>query len=447
MSKMMVSGQTAKLWELYEELQEIVYVVDIDSHELVYVNRYAREVYGISSLETLAGKKCYEALKGSSMPCVACNDHKLRPGFFLEEVRYNPALRKKFALKNTLIEEGGRRYRFEMAVDLSAWEQQNRGYEDNEAMVNEGLRISMSASTPEASIAALLEYLGISLRSERVYIFEENEGNTFDNTYEWCAEGVEAQKEILQSVPYEVVSLWYQKFRQGENIIIKNVEQIRLEDPAVYECLKPQKITSLVVTPLVSEGKILGFFGVDNPPERYLEHITTLLQILAHFIVALLHRRNNVRRLEELCFQDQLTGLGNRHAMNDYVGRIRSQQGIGILYCDVMGLKRTNDGKGHLEGDNLLIRASECLRKAFEGYALFRVGGDEFLALCEGITCEDMERRKGILSQEMQERNALMALGCVWRQSGDVDIDELMREADGLMYEDKRARYARQLAR
>ncbi|MDE6673190.1 MAG: sensor domain-containing diguanylate cyclase, partial [Acetatifactor sp.] len=264
------------------------------------------------------------------------------------------------------------------------------------------------------------------------------------NTYEWCASGVTPQKDNLQGVSYEVVSLWFQKFLKGENVIIKNTESIREEDPAVYECLKPQNIDSLVVTPLINEKKIIGFFGVDNPPEQYLEHITTLLQILGHFIVALLHRRNYVRRLEELCFQDQLTGLGNRHAMNDYIKGLASQQSLGVLYCDVMGLKRTNDMKGHLEGDNLLIRASESLRKTFGSYALFRIGGDEFLALCEGISQEGMEEGVRALKQEMQARNALMALGCVWRRDGNVDMDQLMKEADGLMYEDKRAWYAKQ---
>lgn len=445
MSREETSGQTAaKLWEIYEELREIVYVIDMDTYELVYMNRHAREIYGIQTLEDINGKKCYEALGSSSAPCAICDNKRLRSGYFLETVRYNPFVGKKLALKDTVIEADGRRYRFEIAVDLSAWEQQNKGYEDNEAMVNEGLRISLAASTPETSIAILLEYLGISLKSERVYIFEETDKDVFDNTYEWCASGVEPQKENLQGVAYDVVSLWFQKFLKGENVIIKKLENIRENDPAVYEYLKPQNIESLVVAPLVNEKKIIGFFGVDNPPEQYLENITTLLQILGHFIVSLLHRRNHVRRLEELCFQDQLTGLGNRHAMNDYINSLDPQLSVGVLYCDVMGLKRTNDQKGHLEGDNLLIRASECLRKTFGDYALFRIGGDEFLALCEGISQRELDEKVEALKQEMKTRNALMALGRVWRSDGNENMDQLMKEADGLMYEDKRAWYAGQ---
>ena len=446
MEKQLCSGQIdselRRMWEFYEEMNEIVYVADADRHELVYMNRRAREIFGVESIESIDGKKCYEILSGSSTPCVACNCSKCKPGFFMEEVRYNPVVKKKLSLKDTIIEQDGRRFLMRLAFDLGAWEQQNAGYEANEAMVNEALRISLAQHTPYKSIAALLEYLGQSLGSERVYIFEETERNTFDNTYEWCAKGVISQKENLQDVPFEVVSLWYREFTKGGNIIIKDVEKIRETDRTVYEYLLPQKIRSLVVCPLVSEGRIIGFYGVDNPPKKFLEHITTLLQILGHFIVSLLDRRDYVRRLEELCFQDQLTGIGNRHAVHDYVPRLDQHKSIGIVYCDVMGLKAANDAKGHLEGDKLLIRASECLSKVFSEYKLFRVGGDEFLALCSGMEEAELNRRVELLKREMRLQNAPMAIGCVWRANIDESVDRLLTMADDRMYENKRVLYA-----
>lgn len=443
MEKRELQGQSKTyLWEFYEELNEIVYVADMDSHELVYMNRRARETYGIDCAGDIKGKKCYEVLSGSLTPCAICNCEKLKTGCFIEEVRYNPVIKKKLAVKETLIEDGGRKYRFELAVDLGAWEQQNIGYEANEAMVNEGLRLSLAAHTPEKSIAVLLEYLGQSLNSERVYIFEETDHKSVQNTYEWCANDVVPQKENLQDVPFEVVSMWYQRFEKGESVIIKNVENIREKDPAVYEYLKPQNIRSLVVSPLVNEGRIIGFYGVDNPPEKFLEHITTLLQILGHFLVALLHRRNHVRRLEELCFEDQLTGIGNRHAVHDYCETMKPENSIGVLYCDVMGLKKMNDSAGHRAGDELLIRSSECLQRVFKEYALFRVGGDEFLTLCEGIEEQELQERIRLLRQEMEEYSAPMALGWVWRADNREQIDKLLTLADDKMYEDKRTLYA-----
>ena len=115
---------------------------------------------------------------------------------------------------------------------------------------------------------------------------------------------------------------------------------------------------------------------------------------------------------------------------------------IGVLYCDVMGLKRVNDRKGHREGDKLLIRVGECLKKVFEGHALFRIGGDEFLVLCEGIEERELEELAALLDKEMHRKNSLMAVGRVWRARNNGDIDRLLKEADERMYEDKRIRYA-----
>lgn len=430
-----------KMWEFYEELNELVYVADMDSHELIYLNRKARELYGINSMDEVRGKKCYEVLSGSAKPCILCNNKQLKSGYFLEEVQYHPALKRKFALKQTLLEEGGRRYRFELAVDLDAWDHKDREYESNAVMVNEGLRLSMLAHTPEESIAVLLEYLGHALRSERVYIFEETVNRTFNNTYEWCADDVIPQQENLQDVPFEVVSIWYQHFQKGENVIIEDVESIKDTDPAAYEYLKPQNIQSLVVSPLVCEDRIIGFYGVDNPPRQFIMHITALFQILGYFMVSLFHRRDHVRKLEALCFQDQLTGIGNRHAMNEYITRLQPEQSVGVLFCDVMGLKKANDTKGHLEGDNLLMRASECLKKEFSDYAMFRIGGDEFLAVCTGITEEEFSDRIERLKDEMKKRSANMAIGFIWRPDGREDIDKLITTADNLMYKDKREQY------
>ncbi len=116
------SQSKAYLWEFYEELNEIVYVADMDNYEMVYMNRRARELYGIESVDEIKGRKCHEVLSGSLTQCAICNCEKLKPGYFIEEVRYNPVIKKKLAVKETLIEEGGRKYRFELAVDLGAWE-------------------------------------------------------------------------------------------------------------------------------------------------------------------------------------------------------------------------------------------------------------------------------------------------------------------------------------
>ncbi len=171
--------------------------------------------------------------------------------------------------------------------------------QDLESVINEGLRAALLEKTPDRSLQVLLKHLGKALNGERTYIFEQNESGGDDNTYEWTADGVKPEKENLQNVPSEVCASWYRNFKIGRHIVIKSLEDIRETDPLQYENLKRQGIHSLVVVPLYDSKKIIGFYGVDNPPVKSLEYASNMLQTAAYFIVSSLKRRNLVRELQE----------------------------------------------------------------------------------------------------------------------------------------------------
>ena len=88
-----------RIWNFFENMNEYVYVADADTHELVYMNKKMRDTYGIHSKEELAGKKCYELLQNSSLPCTICNNDELQEGQFKEWRYFNPLLNKINTLK------------------------------------------------------------------------------------------------------------------------------------------------------------------------------------------------------------------------------------------------------------------------------------------------------------------------------------------------------------
>lgn len=213
-----------------------------------------------------------------------------------------------------------------------------------EAIINEGLRVALMEETPDQSLGVLLKHLGKALNGERTYIFEQNEAGCDDNTYEWVADGVEPEKESLQNVPPEVCADWYRNFRIGKHIIIKDLENIRETDPLLYEKLEQQGIHSLVVVPLYDGKRILGFYGVDNPPAKSLEYASNMLQTAAHFIVSSLKRRNLFRELQN-----------------------RSYNVLQALSVDYLGIYQVNLDTGECE----IYRSSE---QAMDWVALFRNG-------------------------------------------------------------------------
>ncbi len=122
----------SKVWELFENLGEYVYVADTDTYELVYMNRKLREVYGISSLEEFSGRKCYEILQHCTIPCAMCNSQELEPGSFKEYWYEDPVWKRKLSVKDTVIEEDGRKYCMEIAIDADPAEQHIHTVQDPE---------------------------------------------------------------------------------------------------------------------------------------------------------------------------------------------------------------------------------------------------------------------------------------------------------------------------
>ena len=116
-------------------------------------------------------------------------------------------------------------------------------------------------------IPSILESVGKYTAADRTYIFEwsSEKKDSFKNTFEWCAAGIEPQIQNLQEVPACLMPNWVETFIQKKNIIIYDLEEIAEETPQEYEILKPQNIHSLIAVPIYTNHKFIGFIGLDNP--------------------------------------------------------------------------------------------------------------------------------------------------------------------------------------
>ncbi len=242
-----------------------------------------------------------------------------------------------------------------------------------ESIINEGLRVALLEETPDQSLEVLLEHLGKALNGERTYIFEQNESGCDDNTYEWVADGVEPEKDNLQNVPPEVCASWYQNFGIGKHIIIEDLEDIRDTDPLQYENLKRQSIHSLVVVPLYNGKKIIGFYGVDNPPVKSLEYASNMLQTAAYFIVSSLKRRNLFRELQK-----------------------RSYNVLHALSVDYLGIYQVNFDTGECE----IYRSSEQM--GMDWAARFAGGYQAAMEhyITEYVIARDQERLRTVTKRD-----------------------------------------------
>ena len=233
-----------------------------------------------------------------------------------------------------------------------------------------------SYSDIDTAMNELLGTVNRYFKGNRTYLFDINyEKQTTSNTYEYVGEGVTAEIDNLQDVPLEVIALWIEKFKQTGTFYISDIDDDVTGSDETYEILAAQNIHSLIAVPLLENGVITGFMGVDDPQENYQD--LSLLSSVQFFIMDGLAKQREQKILEELSFGDTLTGLYNRNKFNQVLeGHLRNPlKQVGVAYFDLNGLKRMNDQFGHEAGDRLIKNTAHNIQQIFRKKA-YRIGGD-----------------------------------------------------------------------
>lgn len=182
------------MFELMDEMSELVYVADLDTYELLFMNKEGRKMFGISEL---SGQKCYKALQGLDHPCPFCTNKSLAFDKTYSWEYTNPIAGRHYLLKDKLVKWEGRSVRLEIAFDITNNKQEQIDLQnalDAEHMVMECVKFLSESANVGKSFPLVLQKLGSFLSAERAYIFNIR-GDKMDNTYEWCADGIEPQKE------------------------------------------------------------------------------------------------------------------------------------------------------------------------------------------------------------------------------------------------------------
>ena len=169
-----------------------------------------------------------------------------------------------------------------------------------ETVLNEAMRYSMEFDMPDEEINAFISYIGKANKCDRFYIFEDSlTENITVNTYEYCAPGIQPEKNNLQRVDKEALKEHYAIFANGQSIVVPSVAALQDSNPALYELLHMQDIRSMIATPLISQKKLIGCFGVDNPNIDENAEIRIFLSMASAFIVSLLRRRDAFRKMKK----------------------------------------------------------------------------------------------------------------------------------------------------
>ncbi len=126
------------------------------------------------------------------------------------------------------------------------------------------------------------------------------------------------------------------------------------------------------------------------------------LQLLTENISVMADKtKEYIAYIHNMAQKDGLTGLRNKMAYLQYVDKIQFEyipagKEFAVVVFDVNNLKTVNDNYGHEKGDALIVSASKFICKYFAHSPVFRIGGDEFVAIVDG---GDFEARDAIIQE------------------------------------------------
>ena len=166
------------------------------------------------------------------------------------------------------------------------------------------------------------------------------------------------------------------------------------------------------------------------------------------------HLKKYIGDLNDLAYADALTSVHNKGAFDIYVSTLDEElekasepPQFGVCIFDCNNLKTINDVSGHDKGDLYLKAASRVICRAFSHSPVFRIGGDEFAVV---LLNDDFKNRDNNLkefdrlcSEKREDADVSweridIARGvAVYDPAADASVNDVVRRADRLMYEDK----------
>ena len=302
------------------------------------------------------------------------------------------------------------------------------------------IRVLNSHPDMDVALNKLLEIIDKYFDGDRAYIFENDyERQTTSNLYEYTVDGVVPEIDELQDVPLGAIDYWMDRFREDGTFYISDVKKEVDKDTDTYRLLKMQNIKKLIAVPLIEEKKIIGFIGVDNPKQNYED--LSLLSSVTFFILDSIEKREMTKELQKMSFEDGLTRLNNRNKFNQVMDELKvtPPKSMGVVYLDLNGLKEVNDRFGHEAGDKLIKKSAKIIYDIF-GVDVFRIGGDEFVAIVVNDSKESFVNKVKSTKALMKQKEVSISVGTSFREE-NCDIEKQLADADMKMYEEKQKFY------
>ena len=204
----------------------------------------------------------------------------------------------------------------------------------------------------------------------------------------------------------------------------------------IYTLLKRSNKRMMEIVPIaflsitLASGVVLPFVFGSDFSAIFVTTIAVALFAYYEFSALLLTKK------------DSLTGLLNRQAYYADIDK-DSKSITALLSIDMNGLKTINDNYGHAAGDEAIMTLALCFIKSLKSRQFgYRVGGDEFVVVCKKTDEKEVLALIERIKKCVGETKYKCSIGYSVAAEGIKNVDDMLKEADRMMYADKARYYA-----
>jgi diguanylate cyclase (GGDEF)-like protein len=203
-------------------------------------------------------------------------------------------------------------------------------------------------------------------------------------------------------------------------------------------------VSSVLFQPIMRDGRPIGVLTIywDRRLSVLPSEVEQIVSLLAAESTIAIDRAELLTRLERAARTDDLTGLPNRRAWDEYLSReLAHSKRLGTPICvallDLDRFKEYNDRHGHQGGDRFLKQAAGAWQQRIrETDLIARYGGEEFAIALLDCRLEEATVMLDQLRLVTPEGESSSVGLVAW--NGEEDEDELVARADAALYEAKR---------
>ena len=408
-----VAKSQERVTSVLDSLDSLVYVADLNSYEVLFVNRYGRDIWG-----DILGRKCWDSIqKDQQGPCSFCTNNRLvsdngiPTGVYRWEFQ-NTVNGRWYECRDQAIPWIGREIvRMEIATDIT----ERKLNEEALALSEEKYRTileNMQDSYIEVDLVGNFTFINEATCHNLGYTMDELIGQNFSK----IAPGKDEVKAIFQA--------YGDVYKTGEPNKGFAFKVMRKDGSIGYA----ETSISLIKN---AQGRPVGFRSVGRDVTE---------------------RKQMEQKLIELATHDGLTGIPNRALLYDrfdiaMANAQRNMKKIAIMTLDLDRFKIVNDTLGHDVGDKLLAAAADRLIAALrKSDTVARLGGDEFAMLLweVGHNNDAVIIAEKILEDFRQpfiiDRHSLkvtVSIGiAIYPEDGE-NMEELLKCSDKMLYSAK----------